>query len=119
MIEPYLSDIDINLIEVSWRPPKYEPYIYKLSSVCRTLWNGEQYVIQNESLASNSTSFRLSDLRPGSICSIALIAAYNPASLDQGIRIEAYTFNKSKMISLPKAFSNSAQRNYIYMCVHI
>ena len=97
MIEPYLSGMDVDFIEVSWNPPKYKPSIFKLSVACTRLCDGERYLVYNESLLPSATSFQISQLHDGTTCYITLIAVYNPASLDPGILIQTYTRNQSKM----------------------
>ena len=80
-----------NYIKLMWTRPKYYPEIYELKYVC--VMNNASgnhysstYILKSMTnyLTTGCCSFKISDLRPNSICVLNLIAIYNPASSDTG-----------------------------------
>lgn len=71
----------------------YLPDTFELESSCRLLCDEKAYFTEHLKVVNSTvTSKDLSNLRPGTICRLALLARYNPASLDPGTILEATTF---------------------------
>ena len=90
-------------VELNWTHPKFLPERYQLNYVCtmkppcapnRDMNHSVTRNAQN--LSSDTTSVRVSDLRPSSICMLFLLAVYNPASIDSGIWVTGTTLSKNK-----------------------
>ena len=85
-------------VELNWTHPKFLPENYRLNYICTvkptsTINHGKNdSIMENaQNLDSNTTSVRISELHPNSICMVFLLAVYNPASIDSGIAITGMT----------------------------
>ena len=94
MIHTYSLATGLHYLELNWTHPRFLPKSYQLKYMC-TMKNmykhynvNENYILEGtKRLTSNTTSARISNLRPGAICTLFLLAIYNPASIDYGIVI--------------------------------
>ena len=101
MIHTYLLATGSHYLELNWNNPRYLPQSYQLKYMC-TSKNMSKYQNFNENyilegtkcLTSNTSSARISNLPPGAICTLFLLAVYNPASIDYGIVIIKSTSNE-------------------------
>lgn len=88
-----------NYITATWKAPAYLANHFKLSISCNYICDHDSLYLMNAyTVPSYTTSFNFTELAPGSHCYITLIAVYNPASLDSGIRLDAYTLFESKWL---------------------
>ena len=101
MIHTYSAATGLHYLELNWNHPRFLPQRYQLKYMC-TMKNMYKYKNVNENyylegtknLTSNTTSARISNVYPGSICTIFLLAVYNPASIDSGIEITKGTLRE-------------------------
>ena len=100
MIQAHLIANGSDYVELYWNHPKFLPESYKLKYMCALndpcISSSEDaensYLMSNiRNLSSDTTSVRISDLRPSSFCTLVLLAVYNPASIDSGIVITGTT----------------------------
>ena len=89
MIPDYNLESSMHFVRITWQFPKYKPQMYKLSASCKQTGVGKYQI--SITLDSSSTSAEVTGLHPRSVCSINIIAIYNPASIDPGITISATT----------------------------
>lgn len=92
-----------------WNSPQYHPERYELTylcianSTCCPETCHEPILVNSRilNLNSDSTSFRLFDIRAFSVCVLRLVAIFNPASIDSGIVFTAKMIaaNTSKLKS--------------------
>ena len=101
MIRNHSLASGMDYVELNWTHPKFLPERYQLKYMCtmkRTCapnHNINQSVMTNaQNLSSNTTSVRVFDLRPSSICMLFLLAVYNPASIDSGIWVFGRTLSE-------------------------
>ena len=94
MISGYNIESGMHFVRITWHCPKYEPERYKLAVSC------EQHGIigyqVDITLDPPCTSAEVTGLRSESICTINIVAIYNPASIDAGITINATTESNCK-----------------------
>ena len=84
-------------VEMTWMRPLYNPEKFKFTYSCIIEPKGFSYTTEGERiLSSNSTSARVSGLRPQTVCKLKLIAVYNPASIDPGITVTARTLEEEE-----------------------
>ena len=86
----------VNQLVVPWTYPQFQPYFYKQVTSCNLLCDNKTYYINEAMLTGAGTQIKLYGLRPGSVCLIKLLAVYNPASIDPGLQMFAYTLYSSK-----------------------
>ena len=82
-------------IELNWTRPKFIPVKYLLHVQYTSFKNARKGCVKTNSqcLSSDTTSIKISDLRPKSVCVLILLAVYNPASIDSGIMITGKTLD--------------------------
>ena len=79
-------------IHFNWVVPKYTPERYQLYYSCRKEYQKIDYANGKlEDTNSALNSFRIVGLHPRSRCKLTFFAMYNPASIDQGITLNATT----------------------------
>ena len=95
-LDSFVSGLDY--FKLNWTHPKFLPEKYRLNYFCTvkptsTIKHGKNnsFMENAQNLSSNTTSVRISELRPNSICMVFLLAVYNPASIDSGIAITGMT----------------------------
>lgn len=119
---PYCSHTSgSGYVELMWNIPQYPPERYEVTCVCivnsillTNRHNDRVVNIRMANLTSNSTSVRVPKLSPNSICTLKLIAVYNPASIDPGIMITYITLaaNTSKFNHLDGNFISTKTRKW-------
>ena len=89
-------------VELIWTCPRFPPGSYQVSYMCTVKdrfmlkHDKKNYITKNiQYLSSGTTSFRISDLRPRSKCTLILLAVYNRASIDSGITITGATLDEA------------------------
>ena len=98
-LHSFVSETDY--IQLNWTRPDFLPEMYQLkyTVTMKTIYasihklNGS-VMIKTLNLSSENTSVRISGLRPSSICTINLLAVFNPASIDSGIEITGRTLDE-------------------------
>ena len=107
MIRHYSVSTGSNYVELKWTYPMFLPERYQMKYMCGMKLKATStpnldmkihLVKSAQSLSRDTTSVRLSDLRPGSICVLILVAVYNPASIDAGITIAGSTSKENFII---------------------
>lgn len=92
-------------VELMWNSPQYPPSTYKVTYLCiiNCTWMPNRGIdrivnLTTSNLTSEDTSIRVRKLNSKSICTLKLVAVYNPASTDSGIAIiyKTPTGNTSK-----------------------
>ena len=80
-------------VRISWDRPLYDPIKYEVTYSCRLEKLIVPYVTKTlPDVLFNTTSIKVPDLMPNSICHITLRGVYNPASInDPGISISVNT----------------------------
>ena len=117
MIRSHSLHTGSDYLELNWTPPEYLPEKYilhvqvqygcSLKPHRKFKTDNNEYVMTNaQYLTSDRTSVRISNLRPRSVCTLYLLAMYNPASLDSGIAITGTTLDEGS------SKGNSYLRNY-------
>ena len=93
----------LDYLKLNWTHPTFLPERYELMYVCTMraksipfLKMNNSIIINSQNLSSDTTSVYISDLHPISICTIFLLAVYNPASLDSGMWIIGRTLDEAK-----------------------
>lgn len=88
----------LDYVELNWTRPRFRPEDYQLKYVCTVKRTSTQMGKKKQSnmenatnLGSGATSFRISELRPNSVCIVFMLAVYNPASIDSGIAVTGMT----------------------------
>ena len=103
MISTHSIATGLEYIELNWTRPKFLPgkyllhvqYARTLKPRCTFKNDKNIYVkINAQCLTSDTTSVRISELRPKSVCVLLLFAVYNPASIDSGIVITGKTLDE-------------------------
>ena len=101
MIHSVSPATGLHYLELNWNHPKFLPERYQLKFICTMKYifkyknDNENYTLEGtKSLTSNGTSARISNLRPGTVYKVSLLAVYNPASIDSGIAITRTTLNE-------------------------
>ena len=101
MIRAYSLAPVLDYIELNWTNPKFLPERYQLKYMCtmkRTAkykpGNTNYIVNKTKNLSSVTTSVIISDLHPSSICTVILLAVYNPASTDTGIAFKGVSLGE-------------------------
>ena len=100
MIRTYSLATGLDYIELNWTNPKFLPERYQLKYMC-TMKGTSKYkdgninyiVNKTKNISSVTTSVIISDLHP-SICTVILLAVYNPASTDTGIQFKGVTIGE-------------------------
>ena len=99
MIRTYSIVSGLNYVELNWTHLKFLPQKYQLKYMFtmkarRTSENVKKncHVTRTKNLCYDTTSARKSDLCPSSNYTLILVAVYNPASIDSGIKIEKTYF---------------------------
>ena len=112
-----------NYVELNWTRPKFLPKGYQLMYFCTMKPTSTPNYDMNNSvtanahnLSSDTTFVRICDLLPGSICTLFLLAEYNPASIDLGIVITGTTLDEdtSKI-----RFHNNHHLLYMFIMLYI
>ena len=87
-----------DFVELNWTQPKFLPERYQLMCVCVTKpsrtpspYSNDSVLTIKQNLSSDTTSIRVSHLRPSSKCMLFLLAVHNPASIDSGIMVTGAT----------------------------
>ena len=100
MIHSHSVSSGTDYVKVKWRHPRFQPERYQIKYECTMKTTSKARQDPNHSMntktryvSASITSFTISDLLPGSICMLTLLAEYNPASIDTGIAITAPTLN--------------------------
>ena len=117
-------------IKLNWSRPKFLPekyllhvqYASTLKPRCTFKNERKKYFKENaQCLTSNTTSVRISDLRPSSVCTLLLLAVYNPASIDLGIVIRGKTSDEgiSKRNLCLLDYHNNCNLLYVAMCLSL
>ena len=86
MIGRFSARVRIFTVALEWNKPVYLPYHYLLSCTCKHMGCEGTYECLPRSFGRNVTKGFVSHIYPGSYCEIKLLAVYNPASNDPGIR---------------------------------
>ena len=101
MIQDYSLATGLEFVELNWTRPSFLPERYQLKYMCTMRGTSENEIVNDtyifaktKSLCSVATSARMSDLLPSYICTVILLAVYNPASIDSGIEIKGVTLYK-------------------------
>ena len=102
MIHIYSIISGLNYVELNWTHPKFLPQKYQLKYMFtmkarRTSKNvkKKRRMTRTKNLRYDTTSTRISDLCPSSNYTLILVAVYNPASIDSGIKIEGCTLDEA------------------------
>ena len=90
MISARQSVTGVDFVRIDWSYAVHKPDKYVLSFSCTV--NPEKHDCEDVSakatdIKSETTSFTLLGLLPGTVCVIKLFAVYNPASIDSGIML--------------------------------
>ena len=88
-------NIQANHFQLFWTPPKFDPLWYKQTTSCKLLCDDKTYFLTEVITDSSHSSSVTSNLYPGSVCLIKLIAVYNPAGIDPGIGLSTITLYTS------------------------
>ena len=98
MIHAYSLATGLDYVEVNWTHPRFLPESYQLKYRCAVKVTSNYKAVnkiyitgRTKNLTSDSISFRIFNLRPGSTCTLILLAVYNPASIDSGVVITGNT----------------------------
>ena len=98
MIHSHNLTYGSDYVELHWTHPKFLPeryklkYMFTMKHTCTPNYDRNIYETRDtQSLTTDTNSFRISGLRPSSICKLNLVAVYNPASIDSGIEITTTT----------------------------
>ena len=101
MIHVYSIATGLDFIELKWTNPKFSPERYQLKYMCAMkstskskAGNINYFVNKTINLSSVTTSVIIFDLHPSSICTVILLAVYNPASMDTGIAFKRGTLGE-------------------------
>ena len=99
MIQACSLATGLDYIELSWTHPRFLPESYQLKYMCTlkvtSKYNKKNYIQEKtRKLNSDTSSVRIPDLHPSSICTLILVAVYNPASIDSGITITGTTLDE-------------------------
>ena len=85
-----LSGFDYVILK--WNSPKYKPVRYEVELSCKFSVDEQKNIhIFRETLNSEDTDFEVRYLPLGVVCSLTLLAVYNPVSIDSGITVIAKT----------------------------
>ena len=94
MIHLHSLVTESNYVKLNWTRPKFLPEMYQLkfavtmkpiyASIQET---SDSVVTKTVNLSSEITSVKISSLLPRSICTMNLLAVFNPASIDSGLAI--------------------------------
>ena len=102
MIGNYSLVSGSNYVKLSWPHPMFQPEKYQLRYICTLKATTkckdvtENYVMAGtNNLSSRTTSFRIPNLRPSCICTLIVLAIYNPASIDTGIVLTGATMDET------------------------
>ena len=102
MIRDHSLTSGSDYVKLIWTRPKFPPERYQVTYMCTMKarftrkYDMENYVTKNtQYLRSGTTSFRISDLRPRSNCTLTLLAVYNWVSIDSGITITGTTLDEA------------------------
>lgn len=102
MIREFRSSPIEDAILIMWIRPKYEPEKYNLAYSCKLKHDVTDYIPTTSLvLDSRKVHHTIPDLRQDSICTISLLAVYNPASIDSGITIKGKTSEEGKAKCMP------------------
>ena len=98
MIHDCSLSTGLDYIELNWTHPRFLPESYQLKYNCTLKVtskyndNEKNYIEEKtKKLISDTNSVTIPDLRPSSICTLILVAVYNPASIDSGIKLTGTT----------------------------
>ena len=101
MIRDHLLASGSDYVQLIWTYPQFVPETYQVTYTCTMISRftptyDMKYNITSTTqyLSSDTTSFRISDLRPRSNCTLILLAVYNWASVDSGITITGTTIDE-------------------------
>lgn len=101
MIRGHFMASGSDYVELIWTRPKFLPEKYQVTYTCTVMTRftpnddkKNRITSNTQYLSSGTTSFRISDLCPRSICTLILLAVYNRASIDSGITITGTTENE-------------------------
>ena len=101
MIHNYSLARGLDYIELNWTQPKFLPERYQLRYMCTKQVTPKHKNIEKNyikertrNLSSDTNLVRIVDLRPSSVCTLILVAVYNPASIDSGIKITGTTLDE-------------------------
>ena len=101
MIHAYSLATGLDYVELNWTRPRFLPESYQLKYKCAVKVTSNYRDVNKiyitgstKNLTSDSISFRICNLRPGSICTLILLAVYNPASIDSGVVITGNTLDE-------------------------
>ena len=96
MIQNWTCSSGEDYVNLMWNCPDYDPERYELYYSCK-LQSDPYYYISSKLNSKNSTSTfaRVSELLPGSLCLLTLVAVYNPASIDPGLTVVTKTLQSS------------------------
>lgn len=71
---------------MSWKLPTVLPVVYTMTSKCNLICSDDVYNDKVQNIAYNQKSITILALQPGSCCRIHILALYNQASNDKGMR---------------------------------
>ena len=110
----------MDYVELEWTRPKFPPQSYTVTYLCSEMnmphSSRTAYVhTMTQQLSSEIHSIRIFDLRPSSICTVNLVAVYNPASIDSGIVLNVTTLAEdgSKKGSFRWFIDNSSDKAHL------
>ena len=101
MIHTHSLAFGLDYVELTWNHPMFLPqryklnYLYNKKSTCTASHDMNPSVTTKEqTFNSDTSSVRISDICPNSVCVLILLAVYNPASIDSGIVITGKTLQE-------------------------
>ena len=80
---------------VAWNP-KYSPISIEQYTQCKSVCDVKPYYRSHSFIPVETNSLIVADLKPGSICKMRMLALFNPALLDSGIKHVFRTLPSSK-----------------------
>ena len=80
-----------NRISITWKAKIKPEFWIKHTATCRTELNFEPYLEKHKLLSSKRNSFDQTRLKDWSVCYFTITLVFNPASLDPGKSIHAFT----------------------------
>ena len=81
----------INTIEIKWNVKINPLFWIKQTSTCRTELNYKPYLEKYKLLSPKERSFHQARLKDWSVCHFTITLVFNPATIDPGKSIHAFT----------------------------